>query len=408
MPERVAARLPGRDDIVLGVIRSPGVVTTDRDHVGVVRRVVELRRAETGVARRDDHHDAVMPRDLGRVRQWIELVVLRAVGPEGQVEDPDVQPVAVAVLDDPIDRGDDLRHVGRAVARRHLDRDDASAGSGTHEVVIGFLVLLAWRDGSIASRDQTRHVGAVAIGVDVGQIRSLRVERQVGSVDHLQVDARHGGDARVDQRDVDTFPRPTPLPHLAELRVLRHLPPGTGMLVRIDAVDVAEQPNRGIRRDGGDHRRSTQTDELARRNLRGEPVDDRDATTHLAAGIEDEAFGDVDGSFVSSNDDRDQLVRGCRRRGGREDEGGEQERHRHRTHESTPSSDGARGAEPSPCSPSWAFAAHPLHVPVAPVRRTSSWGTWCRSCIRRIVVCDAGRPATNGDPLRGPGGRLWT
>ena len=108
MPERVAARLPGRDDIVLGVIRSPGVVTTDRDHVGVVRRIVELRRAEAGVARRDDHHDAVVPRDLGRIRQWIELVVLRAVGPEGQVEDADVQPIAVAVLHDPIDRGDDL------------------------------------------------------------------------------------------------------------------------------------------------------------------------------------------------------------------------------------------------------------------------------------------------------------
>ena len=189
--------------------------------------------------------------------------------------------------------------------------------------MIDFLILLAWRDGGIASRDQTRHVGAVAVGVDGGQIRSLRVEREVRTVDHLHVDSRHGGDARVDQRDVDAFPRPTSLPHLVQLRVLRHLQPGTGMLVRIDAVDVAEQPNRGIRGDGGDRRRSVQSDELAGRDLRGEPVDDRDATTHLAAGIEDEAFGDVDGSFQSSNDDRDQLVRRRRRRGGREDEGGE-------------------------------------------------------------------------------------
>ena len=155
--------------------------------------------------------------------------------------------------------------VGRAVARRHLDRDDASAGSGTDEVVIGLLVLLAWRDG-ISSRDQTRHVGAVAIGVDVGQIRSLRVEREVGAVDHLHVDARQGATPESISA-TSAFPGPTPLPHLVQLRVLRHLPPGTGMLVRIDAVrDRA--PNRGRRRRS---RRSIQSVELADRNLAANP-----------------------------------------------------------------------------------------------------------------------------------------
>ena len=368
MPERVAARLPGRDDIVLGVIRPPRVVTTDRDHVGVVRRVVELRRAEAGVARRDDHHDPVEPRDLGRVRQRVELVVLRAVGPEGQVEDADVQTVAVAVLHDPIDRGDDLRHVGRAVARCHLDRDDASAGSGADEVVIDLLILLARRDGSIASRDQTRHVGAVAIGVDVGQVRSLRVEREVGAVDHLQVDARQGGDARVDQRDVDAFPRPALLPHLVQLRVLRHLQPGPGILVRIDAVDVAEQPNRGIRGDGDDLRRSIQSGDLADRNLCGEPVDDRDAETHRSAGIQDEAFGDVDGSGLCSNDDRYEVVRRCRRRSGREDQGAEQERYRQRTHDTRVTRDGVRGSARSRRSTPGPRSSLPLDVH-GPLRR---------------------------------------
>jgi hypothetical protein len=116
------------------------------------------------------------------------------------------------------------------------------------------------------------------------------------------------------------------------------------MLVRIHAVDGPEQPNRGIRRDGDDLRRSVQSGDLADRNLRGEPVDDRDAATHRSARIEDEAFGDVDGSGLSSNDDRYEVVLRCRRRSGREDQGAEQERYRQRTHETWVTRCGVRGA----------------------------------------------------------------
>ena len=73
----------------------------------------EARRAV--VAAGDHHDDAVAPRLLHGVGQRVEPVVLGAVGAVGEVEDPDVESGVVAVLHDPVDGGDDLRHVGRAV-----------------------------------------------------------------------------------------------------------------------------------------------------------------------------------------------------------------------------------------------------------------------------------------------------
>ena len=61
-------------------------------------------------------------------------VVLGAVGVVGEVEDPDVQPVGVAVLDDPVDRCDHLRDVDGAGVVGDLDAHDPGVGGDPDEV----------------------------------------------------------------------------------------------------------------------------------------------------------------------------------------------------------------------------------------------------------------------------------
>ena len=101
---------------VLRLGRRASVAPTAID-VRVVGGRREARRAlallVAGVAGRGDDDDAVLPRLLGRVRERIDLVGLGRVRAVGEVEDADVQAVVVAVLDDPVDGGDDLGDVGR-------------------------------------------------------------------------------------------------------------------------------------------------------------------------------------------------------------------------------------------------------------------------------------------------------
>src|SRR3712207_7886788 len=52
--------------------------------------------------------DARPPRPLDGVGERVDLVRLRGVGAEAEVQHPDVQAVAVLVRDHPVDGGDDL------------------------------------------------------------------------------------------------------------------------------------------------------------------------------------------------------------------------------------------------------------------------------------------------------------
>ena len=49
------------------------------------------------------------------------MIGLNAVRAVGECDDPDVHPVVVAMLDDPVDRGNHLRHIDRALRVGDLD-----------------------------------------------------------------------------------------------------------------------------------------------------------------------------------------------------------------------------------------------------------------------------------------------
>ena len=84
---------------------------------------------EPVIAAGGDHDDALLPRHLGGVREWIHGVGLHAVGAVGEVQDPDVHVGVVRVLHDPADCGDHLGDVGPAVRRSDLQADDPGVGS---------------------------------------------------------------------------------------------------------------------------------------------------------------------------------------------------------------------------------------------------------------------------------------
>ena len=175
--------------------RAHRVGRADRDQHGVVRRIGESR-ADAGVAGRRDHDDSGLPRLLDRVGERVDLIGLRRVRAVREVDDPDVHPVVVAVLHDPVDRRDHLAHVDAAVRVTDLDREDPRV-RGDAAIATRLPVVAA---------DDSRHERAVAVRVEVPQRRVLRLERQVGAVDDLVRGAEpgHGGDARVDEGDVDS------------------------------------------------------------------------------------------------------------------------------------------------------------------------------------------------------------
>ena len=148
----------------------------DRDQVRVVGGRREAWRAlaplVAGVPGRGDHDDAVVPGLLGGVRERVDGVRLRRVRAVRQVEDADVQAVVGAVLDDPVDGRDDLRDVHATVGDADLEADDPCAGGDAAVVLAG-------------AGDQPGHRGAVAVGVEVPELRRLGLEREVRAVDEL-------------------------------------------------------------------------------------------------------------------------------------------------------------------------------------------------------------------------------
>ena len=134
------------------------------------------------------------------------LVVLGAVGAEGQVEHPDVEAVGLPVRDHPVDGGQHLADVGGARGVGDLDADQPGVGRHADEV------LLAAADGGrdlvVPTGDEAGHVGAVAVGVLVAQVVVLRLEGQVRPVQRpCSVPRRPstGTVPGVDQGDVDAL-----------------------------------------------------------------------------------------------------------------------------------------------------------------------------------------------------------
>ena len=154
----------------------------------VERRVRQRGRGSLGlvaaVAGGGHDDDAGVPGLLDRVGERIDAVPLRRVGAVREVEDADVQIVVVAVLDDPVDRGDDLRDVNATVGSRDLEAYEARIGC--HAAVGRCRGLVVWGgQGIVPACDEAGHEGAVAIGVQPGQVGRLGLERQIGSVDDL-------------------------------------------------------------------------------------------------------------------------------------------------------------------------------------------------------------------------------
>ena len=124
---RPAPRLDQRGhDVVAHGGGAGEVVGADRQHEGVIAGRGEAAVLLALVARGDDHDDAGLPGLLDRVGEQVALVAARRRA-EGEVEDADVQPVVVAVRDDPADRGDDRAERRRAVGAGGLDVDQARA-----------------------------------------------------------------------------------------------------------------------------------------------------------------------------------------------------------------------------------------------------------------------------------------
>ena len=168
---------------------------TDRDDPFVIGGIGERRRRSLGlvaaVAGGRDHDDSGIPCLFDGKGQGVDAVPLRRVRPIRQVEDPDVEAVVVAVLDDPVDGCDDLRHVGAAVGGGDLQADDSRVGRHS-PVGRGRRVDVGTRERDVATGDEAGHEGPVTEGVEIRQVVGLGLERQVRAVDHLARAAQSG------------------------------------------------------------------------------------------------------------------------------------------------------------------------------------------------------------------------
>ena len=140
----------------------------------------------------DNNQNPRIPRSLQSSRQWVTDVRFDVGDPEREVQNFDVETVSVAVFDNPVDRGDELRKRNRAVATGNLDADHTGAGSDS------FLTLAG-------ADDDAGHVGAMPIAVDIDQISIGSLEREVRTVKNVvtdaeSIDARH---TRIDESNVD-------------------------------------------------------------------------------------------------------------------------------------------------------------------------------------------------------------
>ena len=155
-PLVVATSGPGRDvstptpdDGVVGA----GVDGADRHDQRIDCRRVEVLLVLAAIARRDDHEDAGVPGPLDGGREHVAAVRVDPGLAEREVEHSDVEAVAVAVVDDPVDGGDHLRNGRDPVVAGDLQADDPGVGGDA----------LVTRTGA---GDDAGHVGAVAVGVE--------------------------------------------------------------------------------------------------------------------------------------------------------------------------------------------------------------------------------------------------
>ena len=239
------------------------------DDVGVRRGVVKPAAGGAPVAGGGHHHDPGVPGHLGGEGQRVVLIALGAVGAERKVEDPDVDAVVVAVLDDPADRRDDLGDINRAAGRPDLDVDDPRVG---RDAEIGGAGVGDVRPGVLA-RDEAGHEGAVAERIEVLDRGSGGVEGDVRAVDDLAGAGQslNGRDPGVDDGDV----HPGAGDPLAPRRI--GADGGGGVRQRVGIRGRVVQGMEGSHRIGGDGQHARERGELGQpcgRNLRREAVDD--------------------------------------------------------------------------------------------------------------------------------------
>ena len=147
----------------------------------------------------------VVPGVLDGAGQRVDLPRLRRLGAVGQVDHPDVHAVVVAVLDDPVEGGDDLGDVGAAVAGAdlHVEQLGVRRDAGEHRSVglLGVVVV-------VLAGDDAGHVGAVAVSVEVaGPAGWLSKDRSGPSMTLSSlVQPGNRRDAGVDHGDGDSLP----------------------------------------------------------------------------------------------------------------------------------------------------------------------------------------------------------
>ena len=223
----VRTRRIATDLVVLLPHRALGVVAADRQDVRVVRGVGQTGSADAalvaGVAGRRDHDDACVPRPFCGEGERIHQGRLRRVGSVREIEDPDVHAIVVLVVDDPVDRGDHLGDIDASIGGSDLETDDASVRSDS-SVHPGGCIRVRLLQVRVFAGDQAGDECAMTIGVEVGQVWSLRFERQVGTVDNLvgSGETFDGCDPRVDDRHVDAGPGDSLIPECGGADVLGH------------------------------------------------------------------------------------------------------------------------------------------------------------------------------------------
>ena len=282
--------------VVAEVGRSRRVRRAEREDVRVEARVRErgdlaLPLIAVVSSGRDDD-DPVEPGLLRGKRERVERVGLEAVRPVGEVEHADVQTWVVCVLYHPVDRRDDLRHVRPSVRIGDLERDDPRAG---RHAQVGRGRRLAARRG-VPSGDQSGHERAVAVGVEVAEVRRLRLEREVRAVDDLlrARQALHGRDAGVDHRHIDALAGVAGAPPVARAGQRRdrahRIAVGRG-IVRRPAEGRALRLQMPVRGHGEHVSARAQRRDATRRQRRREAADDREGQADGAAELLDERLG---------------------------------------------------------------------------------------------------------------------
>ena len=173
--------------------------------VGVVRRCAQVARGPPVVTGGGHHHDARLPSPLdGRIER-IGAVGQGGAAVERQVEYPNVE--RASMTGDPIDPSDHLSHIDGTGAVAHFHRHDAGIRGNTEEPV-GVQGCGGWIGAGIFAGDDARHVGAMAIRVDIGAARVARLCGEVDCGDDLAGarQRRHRCDTGIDDGHVHPPP----------------------------------------------------------------------------------------------------------------------------------------------------------------------------------------------------------